>query len=409
MPFEPVKLGAFAAPQEGVIATQRAPFEEPNQDVLDSFKNIPIEAWTFYFECCLIVVATFLVLWLVNKFLTIRRLPSGSKLRSKVVKQIWNVNMAFLDQVEYSPRSVTKRTLWFLFGVSLFCLFQVYESANSSNLSMSKESDNINTLNDVMQAMSDTPGRPGMILKFWEQFGMINMFSQAKDPVRKVIYGKTLNQPEPFVSISVGIDGLKKILTLMDRFKERDMVIIQTSLFVEIMVMYACYANEDNTGHKVDAYIGSEKFEGYAYGFIYSRNLSVDIRNYIDERMRVVLESGIYTEMLLGEMEETYELGYSAKTLKTMQCIARYHEKPEIEPQSVNLNDLRRLFKIYSVLVSVGISMVLVEFIVSGKIKSTLYRLTSWIKSIILICDDGFQLLWWRAMVICTKMKVISL
>ena len=117
LPFEPVELGAFINSKEGVIVTQRTPFVEQNEDVLDALKNFPFEAWIFYVECCFLVVATLLVLWLVNKYLKQRRLPSGTKLRSKVCKQSWNVNMAFLDQVEYSPRSLTKRCM-----VPLWCL-----------------------------------------------------------------------------------------------------------------------------------------------------------------------------------------------------------------------------------------------------------------------------------------------
>ena len=111
----------------------------------------------------------------------------------------------------------------------------------------------------------------------------------------------------------------------------------------------------------------------------------------MDERLRVVLESGIYPEMLLGEMEEICETGYRAKSLTTMKCIARYHEKREMDPQAVNLDDLRRLFKIYSSLNLVGIFVVLIELVASGKLNVIAHRLARSLKSIVLACYNSFH------------------
>ena len=69
-----------------------------------------------------------------------------------------------------------------------------------------------------------------MMLKFWAQFGMVNMFRQAKDSIRKDIYRKALIQTDPFISVSGTTEESHQILNLMDKLKKRELVVIQTSL-----------------------------------------------------------------------------------------------------------------------------------------------------------------------------------
>ena len=214
-------------------------------------------------------------------------------------------------------------------------------------------------------------------------------------------------QPEPFISVSGRIRNVFEVLhALLDKFHQRKMILIQTSMFLEITIRMACYKYDGDTELKVDSYIGSETFEGYAYGFIYSRNLSVEIRNYIDGRLRVVLESGIFPVMMLDEMEELYQIGFT-KTLSSMKCIDRYHEKPEANPKPVNQVDLKRLFLIYSLLNGNAMFILLFEVIVS-KYDIIANRLFHWITSIVSDFKNGLRRLSWFVAVKWSKLRLSS-
>ena len=75
----------------------------------------------------------------------------------------------------------------------------------------------------------------------------INLFRQARDPIHKAIYRKALIQREPFVTIAGTTDQFHQILTLMDKFNQRKLQVIQTSFGFEIVFRFAGYSKEGNT------------------------------------------------------------------------------------------------------------------------------------------------------------------
>ncbi|MCZ6910509.1 MAG: hypothetical protein O7C56_06075, partial [Rickettsia endosymbiont of Ixodes persulcatus] len=166
--------------KDGVILTQYRPQLTIPLDLLDSVRNFSDGLWCFYFISCLLIIAILVCIGIKFQSLDLKTIVSS------VYSHSWNVNMAFFDQVEYSPSDIKRRILWFMFCVFLFFTFETFGAMMSSDIAVKNPVRQVETLEDVA-TMDDVKPR------FFPQMSSIDAFSHSPEnstSVYRRIYNK---------------------------------------------------------------------------------------------------------------------------------------------------------------------------------------------------------------------------
>ena len=279
--------------------------------------------------------------------------------------------MAFLDQVGYEPSDIKRRILWFLFGVFLFCSFQVCESLMSSKMTVESSVSQVETLEDIVSKEFEY-----IVPRFTPQFGMMNVFDQepiGSTSIYRRIYDKALEArkrgEQPFLHISTGsVSSFSQLLK--DTVQSGNSAFLQPSYIMRNFLTVLCVANSS-----VEVHIGHETYRSFADGFIYSKSLNFETRNHLDHRLRRLLEGSSYQTSDSRQITEAVLAFFvGGMTQPVINCIDMIEIKPDEEVTPVSFNAIQRSCWLYSGALAIGLMALMTEI--------SAHRSCQWYKSL---------------------------
>ena len=289
LPFDPGFVGVPTMAKEGRILSIPRPAKYLHLDILDVLRNFDQITWSYYVITCTMVLATLVSIWLmVGRGIFSRLEPS--RLLKSIYGHAWFVNVSFLDQIEYNPRDIKRRILWYLFCWFLFFTFEINGSLMSSEMTVQSPVPHVDTLEDIVSPEFDY-----IVPRFIPQSGMVNIFDQepiGSKSVYRRIYDKALAYEKygqhSFVRFNAG-----KFSDMEDAYKylylSGNSAILQSANYLSQLVKVACYLNDSSEFH-----ISHDRYRSYTYSFIYSKVANVETRNFLDRRTRRLMEIAIF-------------------------------------------------------------------------------------------------------------------